>query len=186
MDESLFKPDDRSPPGVEFFDSFPEALEELKRRIMVLGQAPYLYHGLALRMASDAAVTLQDEAKNNPRFSNHKAYADQIDVFDDGNGIHVSVREESEVPALRAELGTTAVRLQPLWGPRYRKDVAVADRFGSELAEAIARKAETGHGLEDSDLDPVISESFVLIPPEMNALKDIVSERQRLMAKEES
>jgi hypothetical protein len=185
MEESRFKPDGRSPPGIEFFDTFPEALDELLRRINVLGQAPYLYGGLAIRMAADGAIFLAEEASTNPRFSNHAAYKAQIDVFDTGDGIHVSVREESETPALRAELGTSSVRLQPLWGPRYRRDVALADRLGEELAEAIARKAETGHGLEDADLDPVIEDRALLAPAAMTALKDIADERQRLMVKEE-
>jgi hypothetical protein len=187
MKESIHKPDGRSPPaGVDFFDTFPEALEELRRRIMILGQAPYLFNGLALRVAADGAVTIHEEATTNPRFSNHVAYAAQIDVFETDDGIHVSVDESFETPALRAELGTRTMRLQALWGPRYRRDVALADRFGEELAEIIARKAETGHALENDDLDPVLQDRALLAPAEMTVLKDMADERQRLMAKEEA
>lgn len=185
MAASKFKPSTRKPPNVEIFPTSREALDELLRRIMVLGQAPYLYEGLAIRMAADSAIMIQNTALNDPRFKNHEVYGTKIDVFETDEGLHVSVDQMMETSALRAELGSQTVKLQPLWGPRMRQDIQSASRMGISLAEAIADKAASGHGLEDDDLELLIPLNEPVEQPGLDALRDIVKARQARMAEEE-
>ena len=106
-------------------------------------------------------------------------------MFETDEGIHVSVDEMMEVAALRAELGSKTVRLQPLWGPRLRQDNRTAEIFGDRLAQAIADKAASGHGLEDDDLEPLLPMNEPTEQPGLDALREIVRARQARMAEEE-
>lgn len=163
-----------------------EAMDELLRRINVLGQAGYMYEGLALRMAADDAAALRDKGLNDSRFSGHSSYAGDIDVFEDPLGVHVSVPESVEETALRAELGTTTQRLQPMWAPRMREDEAKLFRFGTALAEIIAHKAEEGDGLADADIDAVLPMPDLNVPGGFTALKQLVAAREATIATEET
>jgi hypothetical protein len=188
MDESRFKPDPRSPPssGAVIYDTPEEAMDELHRRINVLGQARYVYEGLAIRMASDVAMGIQDLALHDSKFSQHKAYGGTIDVFETPEGFHVSVDEASEIAVKRAELGTTTTPLQALWGPWGRALESDLATSGADLAEIVAESAGTGHALEDADvesLEPLVKPTT---QPGLNSLRQIVADREALMAKEES
>lgn len=188
MKESKFKPDGRAPDGAGavIYETAEEALDELLRRIMVLGQAPYVYSGLAIRLASGAALDIQDTAMHDPRFPHHRSYGATVDVFETPDGFHVSVDETMERAVLRAELGTTRIPLQPLWGPRGRREDRGAFTSGVDLAEIVAQKAGTGHALVDSDINAVRPLVQPESQPGLDSLRQIMKDRQALMAKEEA
>lgn len=188
MNESDFKPNPRNPltRGPAIFDTPEQALDELLRRISVLGQARYAYEGLAIRMAADAAVELQDMALNNQFFRNHRTYAPAIDVFETSEGLHVSVDEAQETAALGAEIGTTRFPQQPLWNPRGRAEIRKTGIFGQSLAALVAAKAGVGKGLSDSDVESVHPSTVPTSQPGLDSLRKILKDRQALMAKEEA
>ena len=189
MEGSKYKPEQRKSPGSPdspvMFDTPQEALKEQQRRIMILGPVEYLYKGLALRMAAEDVLFLRDRGLDDARFSAHLAYAEKIDVYEDPEGYHVSVPEALEIPVLRAELGTTTQRPQPLWLPRLREDIAKLRRFGVNLSKIVADKAGRGVALSDSNLDKVTPMPAIDPPGDLDVLRKIVQDRKALMETEE-
>lgn len=163
------------------FDSFEEVVDEILRRIQLLKHAPEMYEDLSLRLNAQAAIDLQKQA-TDPRFDAHQGYAGAIDVFETPEGLSVSVPEGMELSAMRAELGTTSQRLQPLWRPRFRQQVMKARLTAERLAEIIAQQVANGEVPEDADLDQVVKMPEVPPEPDMESLRDIVKARQQRMA----
>lgn len=165
----------------QMFNSFEDVVGEILRRIKLLGRAPELYEDLSLRLNAQAAIDIRKQA-SDPRFDAHQGYADTVDVFETPEGLAVSVPEGMELSALRAELGTTSQRLQPLWRPRFRQQVMKARLTAERLAEIVAQKVVDGETLEEFDLDRVVNMPEVPSAPDMESLRDIVKARRQQMA----
>lgn len=181
------RPSDRRAPDREVYDTAEDFFEELKRRVSLLAQAPYMVEGYILRLANNGAVGVFDSAREDEAYSMHSHYLDGLDVYDDemDDGVQLGVAPGYENKVLAAEFGTSRTPIQPLWRELNGALGPNADRLSKELAEVVAERVAKGEGLEEEDLDEILPLEDLPEDAVMDSLRRIRDEWRARVAKEE-